>query len=573
MVGVHMKARCFGAHGGVTRLFIVLALVVLAAPSSLAAHGKSVRYSMFKGSLDLVADGYCVRGDAHRGLFSVRTLTGAAEWAELHVRARVNGCDLPQFASVGFETGVSEVDRYELVYTNSAARAQLVFKPGKVVLSLAIHRSRPMAIDKVSVGVDQRTDSDYLFDPTIDHLPYHEFPIEVGRRIEPGLASPPPWMFSYRKEGRPGCWSVALEPEPDNIEFSDFRHVPQGRGRVGWEIEYWNVPERSGDLLVPPIALRFGDEDFFSALRRHVGDLRAEGKIRVPDRHLPDWHCETIACTWRFQQEKPRNEQATEENCEAFVKMLEDNGVSFGTLIIDDFWGKKHGVWEADPKKWKDIRGFIDRQHAKGRHVLLWICTDGDGLPGNERIEGQWDLDSAAFQCRLEESARRMLSSADGCYNADGVKFDFTSSYPSGGERQRDFGCGYILRRFEMLTAALLAVKPGAILDYQCYNPYFTHTLTMLRLNDYFGAPEHGFTEMQTRAKMASICAPGALIDTDHVSYRNFPYRGAYEFFRRQHELGVPSIYLMPDDLSDVELMSILRTRKTRKINLKGKTK
>ena len=537
----------------------VLALAIV--QSAIAACGQGVRYSMFRGGLDLIGEDYCVRGDAPNGLFSIRTLTGDVEWVELHVRAQVNGRDIPQFVLSDSKTEIAEAEQYQLVYTNDVALARLVFRPDSVVLSFVVHRPEPVVIDKIALGIDQRTDSDYVFDPTIDHQPYHEFPLDVTRSISPGLASPPPWLFAYRKEGRKGCWSAALEPVPSGIDFSDFNHVPQSRGRVGWEITYWNVPARSGELTVPPIVLRFGDADFFAALQRHVNGLGKDGKMRKPIRRIPDWHRGTIACTWRYQQEKPRNEQATEANCEAFVKMLEDNNVQFGTLIIDDFWGKEHWVWEADPRKWNDLRGFIDRQHAKGRHVLLWICTDGEGLPDEERIEGQWNLDSTAFQERLRAAARRMLSAEAGCYNADGVKFDFTCTYPSGDVRQRDFGCGYILRRYEMLTAALLAVKPEAILDYQCYNPYFTHTLTMLRLNDYFGAPEHGFNEMRMRAKIASICAPGALIDTDHVSYRDFPYRGAYEFFRRQHELGVPSIYLMPADLADRDLMSILSNR------------
>ena len=113
-----------------------------------------------------------------------------------------------------------------------------------------------------------------------------------------------------------------------------------------------------------------------------------------------------------------------------------------------------------------------------------------------------------------------------------------------------------------MLSEALLAVKPDAILDYQCTNPYFTHTLTMLRLNDYFGVPEHGLPEMRLRSKIARICAPGALIDTDHISFSEFSYKGGYDFFRSCRDFGVESLYLGESDLEDQELLSILRERK-----------
>ena len=152
-----------------------------------------------------------------------------------------------------------------------------------------------------------------------------------------------------------------------------------------------------------------------------------------------------------------------------------------------------------------------------------------------------------------------MLSSEPGCYDADGVKFDFTSSAPGDCRGLKHVGCGFIRERFRVLSEALLAVKPEAILDYQCTNPYFTHTLTMLRLNDYFGATEHGLPEMRLRTKIARITAPGALIDTDHISFREYTYEGGYDFFRSCRELGVESLYLNDDDLKDPELLSILQ--------------
>ena len=537
----------------------------LAAAVALAA-GKAagkVRYSAFCGGLDLAADGYAVLGDMKEGRFSFRTPDRAAEWVELSVSAAVNGRDLGPWSLVGGETRQAAVASYSVVYTNgSSVRAELEFLPSKAVFRLSFDARASGPAREVALCPGSRTDSDYVFDPSVGRQPYHEFPVGVARRIYPGLASPPPWVFSYRKEGRAGCWSVALEPNAGGINFNGVSHGGCADGRLaGWTVHYpvceaLDVPR----LETPPLVLRFGDEDFFGALSRHVADLKAEGKVREPVRRLPAWHSRTIACTWRFQRGPSRRDKADEDTAEAYVKMLEDGGIDFGTIIIDDFWGERHGIWEADPKKWRDLRGFVDRQHAKGRHVLLWVCTDGEGLPAEERLDAcNWNLESAAFQARLKAAARRMLSPELGCYDADGVKFDFTSTAPAAYGAARDVGCGYLLKRFEMLTDALLAVKPDAILDYQCCNPYFSHTLTMLRLNDYFGVPEHGLDEMRLRARMARICAPGALVDTDHIGFGGFSYRGGYDFFRHAHELGVPSLYLKHEDIEDRELLEIIR--------------
>ena len=69
-----------------------------------------------------------------------------------------------------------------------------------------------------------------------------------------------------------------------------------------------------------------------------------------------------------------------------------------------------------------------------------------------------------------------------------------------------------------------------------------------------------GFEEMSIRARIAKICAPGALIDTDHVSFAEFPYKGGEEFFRRAHELGVPSLYLNGKDIEDAQLLDLIRS-------------
>ena len=539
---------------------VCLLAVLLCALAEAREEAETVRYSLMMRQIDVAAADYRVDGRASEGRFSFRPPAGTPEWMQLSVSASVDGRRLPAFRLRNGETDVAQRPSQTLVYTNAEATAELEFKPFKAVLRLALHRSSPTAVSEVRIGEGSRTDSSLLFDPSVRVTPYHEFPVAEPCSIAPGLASPPPWVFSYRREGRSGCWSAALEPESDRIDFRTFDHVPAEDGRCCWSVRYPRTDPAAGDLVLPPLVFRFGDADYFAALQRHVDDLRAEGKMTVPARRLPAWHARTIACTWRYQREEPRREQATEKNCESYVKMLEDNGIDFGTLIIDDFWGREHGLWEADPAKWTDLRGFIDRQHAKGRRVLLWICTDGEGLSAEERRGSQWNIESPAYQARLKAAARRLLSSEPGCYDADGVKFDFTSSMPGDCRGLKFVGCGYIRRRFEMVTDALLAVKPEAILDYQCYNPYFTHTLTMLRLNDYFGSAVHGLPEMRLRAKIAAICAPGALIDTDHIGFRQYSYDGAYDFFRAAHELGVPSLYLGPQDMEDSELMKAIRT-------------
>jgi len=191
---------------------VVLAAVAALGCGGLTQAGGLVRYSAFCGGLDLAGDGYRVLGDMKGGRFSVRPADGRHQWIDLAVAAAVNGRALPPFVLSNGETELTTADVYTLVYTNAAARAELAFQPSKVVFRLALTQTPSVPVRTLTLCPGTRTDSDYLFDPSVGKQPYHEFPVDEPRLIFPGLASPPPWVFFYRQESRPNGWSVALAP-------------------------------------------------------------------------------------------------------------------------------------------------------------------------------------------------------------------------------------------------------------------------------------------------------------------------------------------------------------------------
>ena len=73
---------------------------------------------------------------------------------------------------------------------------------------------------------------------------------------------------------------------------------------------------------------------------------------------------------------------ATQENYERWIAVVEERGLPFGTLVIDDKWQEHYGTFVVDTQKWPDMPGFIARQHARGRRVLLWVpAHHPEGLP------------------------------------------------------------------------------------------------------------------------------------------------------------------------------------------------
>lgn len=49
----------------------------------------------------------------------------------------------------------------------------------------------------------------------------------------------------------------------------------------------------------------------------------------------------------------------------AYAQSMLDHGLPPGVLMIDDTWQTNYGVWDFDPKKFRDPRGMCDKLHAR----------------------------------------------------------------------------------------------------------------------------------------------------------------------------------------------------------------
>lgn len=57
-----------------------------------------------------------------------------------------------------------------------------------------------------------------------------------------------------------------------------------------------------------------------------------------------------------------------------YAQSIVDHGYSPGVLMLDDTWQENYGVWEFAPRKFKDPKAMMDRLHAMGFKVMLWVC-------------------------------------------------------------------------------------------------------------------------------------------------------------------------------------------------------
>lgn len=420
------------------------------------------------------------------------------------------------------------------------------------------------------------------FTPEPNAEEQHYFPPESSMAIDltgvplPGRGdwffTPPPFCFAFQTTG--GWLALGVEAAPGAHRFAEYRYHG-GRG-FHLSLSYEGHTRVDGVYQLPAIGFDFAPDEF-AALEAHVTALRAEGSAArdqasvetgptlTPDPRplIPAWWHEPIFCGWGAQCHVAAQtggrapDHSRQELYEQFLATLAERDLDPGMVVLDDKWQATYGDNVVDEGKWPDLRGFVDRQHALGRRVLLWLkAWDPEGLPAEQCIVNAAGLPLAldpsnpALAERLRESVRRMLGPAG--YDADGFKIDFTARIPSGpGIRTYGDAWGLELMRLylKLIHDEAKRVKPEALIMTHTPHPYLADVVDMIRLNDTMdlGLLPGGrigrdiAAVMRLRARVAAIACPGAVIDCDNWP---LPNRAAWRaYVRAQPELGVPSLY------------------------------
>ena len=133
-----------------------------------------------------------------------------------------------------------------------------------------------------------------------------------------------------------------------------------------------------------------------------------------------------------------------QEKILAYVDNLVANDMPKGVIMIDDTWQENYGVWNFNPVRFADPKGMMDKIHALGYKIMLWICpfVSADsavyreltkkGLfvknpDGTDAIRHWWngysavlDLTNPAAQKWFKDQLDRLQNE----YGVDGFKFD-----------------------------------------------------------------------------------------------------------------------------------------------------
>lgn len=265
---------------------------------------------------------------------------------------------------------------------------------------------------------------------------------------------------------------------------------------------------------------------------------------------------------------------------EEFLGHLARHGVRPGTVVLDDRWQEQYGLGKPDPGHWPDLSGWIRRQHAADRRVLLWWkAWDPAGVPAEECVrdpEGRpvaVDPGNPRYLARLAATAHRLVG-AEGL-DADGVEVDFTQRSPAGRSltaHRGATGTWGIAALHRLLTALYTAVheaKPDALVITHTPAPFFGDVCDMVRLNDVLERDTSGRVvpvpdQMRFRAAVVRTSLPHHLIDTDQWPMPTLEAWRSY--VAAQPALGVPALYYAEridrsrESLTDGDLAQVARS-------------
>lgn len=391
--------------------------------------------------------------------------------------------------------------------------------------------------------------------------PVHE-PAAVGVTGdgEPGrhhwFFTPAPLYFAFAEEEEREWIDLGLAAPVEELTFVEAAYAPRDGG-FHLRLEYEGQTHVDGEFAAPALVITPAVPDPSTGLRRHRDDLAARGAAPpVAEREQPEWWRAPIFCGWGAQCHLADSsgtgiaaDYATQENYDAFLGRLEEEGIVPGTVVLDDKWQSAYGTNAPDTAKWPDLRGWIDARHERGQKVLLWWkAWDAEGLPPELCVRTPAgdpvavDPSNPAAREALRESVRSML--APGGLDADGLKIDFTARTPSG-QALTSHGPGWGIALLHELLAvvyeAAKEAKADALLLTQTPHPAFADVADMIRLNDMIGGHDSVLPQMRFRAEVTAAALPELLIDTDDW---RVPSLAAWrEYLEAKPELGVPSLY------------------------------
>ncbi len=421
---------------------------------------------------------------------------------------------------------------------------------------------------KGSCGSDYEFDRGFTPIPTVDGAEQCEFSSQRTHDEFSFLTIPPMFVYVFDTAGISEKCAFALAADRGRHNFTKFAYKTDF---VKYRRGFWFETDECGHTKVDgewtsPRVLIYGAADRDAALSRYAKYYFENGIAdKKENTEYPRFWYGPICCGWIEQAAYPaakglsygQMDMAREELYDNFNAELDRRGLHPSLMIIDDKWQTAYGDPCADTEKWPDLRGWIDKNRAeRGRHTMLWYkMWASEGLPDDECMASSSeyqrrvaDPTNPKYRARLKDIMHRLLSSDEGCYNADGLKLDFAFFQPTGREAVSCgglYGVELFLEYIKTIYAFAKEAKPDCVISASPCHPLFAAHVDHARLHDYHPDLRRCPEEFAFRKKLYETAMPYSLIDTDGAAYRT--HRDTMRYLLAAPSLGIPDLYCITD--------------------------
>ncbi len=366
-----------------------------------------------------------------------------------------------------------------------------------------------------------------------------------------GTFAPPPLFLAFHMNDGDSWTGVGIGTKPGDYQFPALEYSGSRYAGASLYVDYMGYRSVAGDFASPVLMINMAYSPL-DALKGYTSWLGAHGFATESVTQDIYWHHLPIFCGWAEQtvesvpQGGSANKLSTQANYEKWLATLDERGLPVGTVVIDDKWQKGYGSFDVDEQKWPDFKGFIAAQHAKGRHVVLWVpVADTDGLPASLCVEygGKCviaNVGKAEYEAYLRPRIRHLVEDL----GVDGFKEDWVRAPAAPGLPLTGTATGIeFVRRFQwILYSETHKWKPDAMVETQTTNALFRESSDVIRLNDVWYASRNVVAMMRLRATMANITG-WPLVDTDNASSTNLKEWWAY--MQAEPSIGIPALYFV----------------------------
>ncbi len=391
-----------------------------------------------------------------------------------------------------------------------------------------------------------------------------------------GYFSPPSYVYPFYLPECEGWLGVGLIARAGQYNFDQFHYRPAG-GRCAFELPLNGQMQVDG-LWESQSVLFIEGVDAYDVVRAYADWHYESGWCARKDRtNEPAWWKKPIFCSWGEQGALHRKyalgkqgNYARQVDLEFMMDKLDEYQLNPGTIIIDAKWQQSYGYQLPNREIWPDMRAFVDKQHARGRRVLLWFRSwYPEGLTQEECIDYLCtacaaDPTSEKYRARMKNTLHTLLSSDEGCMNCDGFKIDFSNCMPLGKyvtcHEKGVYGVELLKRFFLMMRDFSKAAKEDALINCSCGHPYFDEIVDQCRIHDYNGQAMRNCPEvMWHRTRLAQAVMRDVLIDTDSGGVGS--RRDFIRWIKEQPKMGIPDLYYLtsqgkvPFDEEDIALI------------------